>query len=183
MATPPTDQQLADIEARATAATPGPWGVYQFGGDSLIEIAAELEDTGTGYRARRTVARFDEEPMDNDPAHAEWTAEEDWAQVQADAAFVAAAREDVPALLAEVRRLRQQRAFLLDQLAKKDAASGAGDQALTGFLTAEQRAPYGDCGHDDYHAPHEWADRPGTWCPGHAVTSGSTTPTTAGETR
>ncbi|SFY52091.1 hypothetical protein [Streptomyces sp. F-1] len=22
------------------------------------------------------------------------------------------------------------------------------------------------CGHDDYHDPHEWADRPGTWCPG-----------------
>lgn len=22
------------------------------------------------------------------------------------------------------------------------------------------------CGHDDYHDPHEWADRPGVWCPG-----------------
>ncbi|MFF7130353.1 hypothetical protein [Streptomyces sp. NPDC008240] len=24
----------------------------------------------------------------------------------------------------------------------------------------------GPCGHDDYHDPHEWADRPGVWCPG-----------------
>lgn len=24
----------------------------------------------------------------------------------------------------------------------------------------------GPCGHDDYHDPHEWADRPGIWCPG-----------------
>lgn len=22
------------------------------------------------------------------------------------------------------------------------------------------------CGHDDYHDGHEWADRPGVWCPG-----------------
>lgn len=22
------------------------------------------------------------------------------------------------------------------------------------------------CGHDDYHDPHEWAERPGVWCPG-----------------
>jgi hypothetical protein len=105
---PLTTQQLDDIEARANAATPGPWGVYTFGGDSLIEIAADLEDTGCGYRARRTIARFEEEPLDNDPAHREWTAEEDWAQVQADAVFVARAPEDVPALLAEIRRLRAE---------------------------------------------------------------------------
>lgn len=131
-----TEQQLTDIEARAGAATPGPWGVYQFGGDSLIEIAADLEDTGTGYTARRTVARFDEEPMDNDPSHAEWSAEEDWAQVLADAEFVAHAREDVTALAAQVRRLQQQRKFLITQLAKRDAESGNADRALREFLGA-----------------------------------------------
>jgi hypothetical protein len=26
------------------------------------------------------------------------------------------------------------------------------------------------CGHDDYHDAHEWADRPGIWCPGHSLT-------------
>jgi hypothetical protein len=25
------------------------------------------------------------------------------------------------------------------------------------------------CGHDDYHDAHEWADRPGVWCPGHSL--------------
>jgi hypothetical protein len=132
---PLTEQQLADIEARASAATEGPWGVYQFGGDSLIEIAADLEDTGCGYRARRTICRFDEEPLDNDPAHREWTAEEDWAQVQADAEFAAHAREDVDALLAEVRRLKGQRKYLIAQLAKRDAESGRADEALRTFLT------------------------------------------------
>ncbi|MGW2725632.1 hypothetical protein [Streptomyces sp. NPDC001492] len=111
--TPLTDQQIADIEQHANAATDGPWGVYQYGGDSLIEIAADLEDTGCGYRARRTVCRFDEEPLDNDPAHREWTAEEDWAQVQADAAYIAAMSPDVAAaLVAEVRRLRAANAQL-----------------------------------------------------------------------
>lgn len=112
--TPPiTDQQLDAIEARATAATDGPWGVYQYGGDSLIEIAADLEETGHGYRARRTIARFDEEPLDNDPAHREWTAAEDWEQVQTDAAYIAAMSPDVAAaLVAEVRRLRAANAQL-----------------------------------------------------------------------
>ncbi|MFF7308126.1 hypothetical protein [Streptomyces sp. NPDC008137] len=129
-----TDQQLDDIEARHAAATAGPWGVYQFGGDSLIEVAADLKDTGTGYTARRTVARFDEEPLDNDPTHREWTAEEDWAQVQADAEFIAHAPEDVRALVAEVRRLQAQRRFLMRALAKRDAASGNADRAVREFL-------------------------------------------------
>lgn len=115
--------------------------------------------------------------------------------------------EDVPAMLAEVRRLRKQRKFLIDQIAKKDAASGAGDKALRRFLAAPdpicgdendgdwcelepghegrhradtvEWAASGDmaerltttrpCGHDDYHDPHEWADRPGVWCPGHST--------------
>ncbi|MFG2352630.1 hypothetical protein [Streptomyces sp. NPDC048521] len=106
----PHDPQPLNLDAIDTvidAATPGPWGVYQYGGDSLIEIAADLEDTGTGYSARRTICRFDEEPLDNDPAHREWTAEEDWAQVQADAAFIAAmSPETVKAMADEIRRLR-----------------------------------------------------------------------------
>lgn len=101
-----TDQQLTDIAARANAATAGPWGVYESG--TLIDVAADLEDTGCGYRARREIARFEDEPLDNDPAHKAWSAEEDWAQVQADAEFAAHARDDVPALLAEVRRLKAE---------------------------------------------------------------------------
>lgn len=129
--TPPTDQRLDAIEARARAATDGPWGVYQYGGDSLIEIAADLEDTGSGYRARRTVSRFDEEPLDNDPAHREWTAEEDWAQVQADAAYIAAMSPDVAAaLVAEIRRLRNEEAVAIEQVEKAFAAEVNDDRAL-----------------------------------------------------
>lgn len=135
MTTLPAEQQLAEIDAREAAATAGPWGVYESGG--LIEIAADLQETGHGYRARRGIARLEEEPLDNDPAHREWTAEQDWAQVQADAAFVSHARDDVRALLALVHRLQKQRKFLLDQIARKDAESGAGDRALAAFLAPD----------------------------------------------
>ncbi|WP_159399522.1 hypothetical protein [Streptomyces alboflavus] len=124
-------QREAEICERAEAATPGPWGVYEFGGGSLIEIAADLEETGHGYKARRGIARLDEEPLDNDPAHDEWTAEEDWAQVEADAKFVAHARDDVSALLAELAAVRAERdearATLreaCDQVAERDHEIG-----------------------------------------------------------
>lgn len=115
--TPDTSTRIDAIRAREQAATPGPWGVYVYGGDSLIEIAADLEDTGCGYSARRTVCRFDEDPLDNDPTHREWTAEEDWTQVQADAAFTANAREDVKLLLDRVAELEK----LVKQLADPEA--------------------------------------------------------------
>ncbi|MBE4790265.1 hypothetical protein [Streptomyces caniscabiei] len=99
-----TTQELDEIDARHKAATPGPWGVYEFGGGTAIDIAADLTDTGTGYRARREICRLEDEPLDNDPAHREWTAEEDWAQVRADAEFIAHAPQDVRLLLAELRR-------------------------------------------------------------------------------
>lgn len=129
-----TDLDLAPIEARHAAATKGPWGVYQYGGDSLIEIAADLQETGTGYRARRDVCRLDEEPMDNDPTHREWTAEEDWAQVQADSAFIAHAPADVDALLAEVHRLRAE-------LATARAAALTEGAAAIDHLRATMLAP------------------------------------------
>ena len=106
---PLTDQQLDDITARAKAATPGPWGVYEYGGGTKLDIAADLQDTGCGYRARREIASLEDEPLDNDPTHREWTAEEDWAQVQADAAFIAVMSPEVAqALVAEIRRLRAE---------------------------------------------------------------------------
>ncbi|MFE2384471.1 hypothetical protein [Streptomyces misionensis] len=102
-----TEIDLDAIDTAADAATPGPWDTYQYGG--LIEIAADLEDVGCGYSARRTITRLEEEPMDNDPSHREWSAEEDWGQVQADAAYIAAMPPEVAkALVAEVRRLRDQ---------------------------------------------------------------------------
>jgi hypothetical protein len=141
--TQPQPLDLDQIEARAAAATPGPWGVYEYGGDSLIEIAADLEDTGCGYRARRTVCRFDEEPLDNDPTHREWTAEEDWAQVQADAAFIAAmSPETVKAMAAEIRRLRAELATARDRytagLRKADEHVNAMSEELKRYADGEE---------------------------------------------
>ncbi|MFF0009625.1 hypothetical protein ACFYQT_40225 [Streptomyces tibetensis] len=113
MAEPLSDQQLDEIETRHRAATAGPWGVYESG--TMIDIAADLEDTGCGYRARREICRLEDEPLDNDPTHKEWTAGEDWAQVQADAAFIAHAPEDIRTLTAEVRSLRAELAAAREQ--------------------------------------------------------------------
>lgn len=79
---------------------------------------------------------------------------------------------DVPALLAEVRRLRQQNRILFRSLAIKSAKSGDADRALAAFLAADDPEFVGTrpCGHDDYHDPHEWHGRPGTWCPGISTT-------------
>lgn len=79
-----------------------------------------------------------------------WTLSEDYTDVLApdgsqvasywmtvDGTFIAHAPEDVRSLLAEIDRLKGQRKFLLGQLARKDAASGAADAALAAFLGSE----------------------------------------------
>ncbi|MFN7185996.1 MAG: hypothetical protein ACK5VE_06490 [Alphaproteobacteria bacterium] len=67
-----TEQELADLDALAAAATPGPWE----------QIDSRAYSSGTGLQ----VCLCNE--------------------TDADAAFIAAARTAVPALVAEVRRLR-----------------------------------------------------------------------------
>ena len=94
-----------EIRERAGAATPGPWGTRD-DGTGRHHIAADLKDTGCGFTCRRQVALTVDEPIDNDPAHREWDADEDDEQIAADAEFIAHARQDVPTLLAEVDRLR-----------------------------------------------------------------------------
>ncbi|HET6633805.1 MAG TPA: hypothetical protein VFH77_02135 [Streptomyces sp.] len=100
----------AEIRERAAAATAGPWGTYyenpQSDGVRLIDIAADLQDTGHGYRCRRYIAQTESGQIDNDPAHRDWDADQDNDQSAADAEFIAHAREDVPVLLAEIERLR-----------------------------------------------------------------------------
>jgi hypothetical protein len=76
-----TDDDLAAIEARCAAATPGPWKAWiegrdHFAGDSIITTA-------------------------NDDMYVS-------PPLEADLDFIAAARQDVPRLLAEVRRLRRR---------------------------------------------------------------------------
>lgn len=83
---PLTVQQLDEIATRATAATRGPW-------QGRAELASHIVCTATEDGSYSVL----------------WNAE--WA-TEADAAFTAHAREDVDALLAEVRRLNT----VLDQI-------------------------------------------------------------------
>jgi ribosomal protein L37AE/L43A len=47
--------------------------------------------------------------------------------------------EETAALVAELRHVQGQRRYLLGQLAKRDAETGAGDRALREFLTGEKQ--------------------------------------------
>jgi hypothetical protein len=118
--TPPTNQQLDDIEARANAATPGPWHLT----DADTIVAPLSTDTIADVWEPTGMSRNGE--------------------------FIEAAREAVPALVAEVRRLQTQRRILLGQLARKDAESGAGDKALREFLGGgDPAAPDPICGDEN----------------------------------
>lgn len=76
-----TEEELTAIEARATAATREPWVV----GDAYLPTVSLSVGQVSVYGMGMEVAEC---------------------QIDADAAFIAAARVDVPALVAEVRRLR-----------------------------------------------------------------------------
>jgi hypothetical protein len=145
----PNSPDLDAIETRTNAATPGPWctdswEIYQ-GTAYVPGISMWIGETCRGTTSPE--------------------------QDRADAEFVAAARTDVPALLAEVARLKRQREYLLGQLAKRDAESGREEAALRKLLASEEPI-CGDendgdwceleTGHDGNHRADtaEWAPTP-----------------------
>lgn len=88
-----TSDELTAIEARANAATPGLWKV-------------------DGYQVWHVGARYQNESDPHmllmmDGCHCE--------RCESDRAFVAAARSDVPALVAEVRRLMDALDYVLGE--------------------------------------------------------------------
>ena len=85
MAPPLTDAELDEIDARANAATEGPWEI-----DSARDVIGQM---GDGDVYRHTVA------FACDMLAAETVADED-------IAFIVSARTDIPRLVAEVRELR-----------------------------------------------------------------------------
>lgn len=104
------EAKLSEIEARARAATPGPWLVC------AAEDAAEglpVAFFGRGSGPKDVAVRSDGPPRG--------TADDD-------AAFVAHAREDVPALVAEVRRLQKANEALV---AAFDAALARSHDRIT----------------------------------------------------
>ncbi|MEV1040399.1 hypothetical protein AB0J01_27670 [Streptomyces sp. NPDC050204] len=109
-------EYLAEVHARQAAATEGDWGVCDEG--TLVEVVAGLQENSTGYHCRRQIARLDEEPIDNIREHADWDAKQDYAQLLADAEFMAKARTDVQRLLgiiAEEHRRANELAALLEK--------------------------------------------------------------------
>lgn len=91
-----TDDELKKIEARANAATRGPWNA-NFVSDPVTVFGGECDCRG--YPDSVAVASKPEpDPLDEKCTHIKWID---------NMRFIAHAREDVPALVAEVRRLRE----------------------------------------------------------------------------
>lgn len=98
---------LDTIQARANAATPGPWDYFD--GDDYADIAADYHQTGRGsYTCRQGIARIEADSFFDDPAHEDADEDDAADQMRSNAAFIVAARTDVPALIARVRDLQQQ---------------------------------------------------------------------------
>ena len=99
------EAKLQEIEARANAATPGPWI-----GDGEFGFVFQR-----GASRAHCIARLDHEDVRDTSG--------------ADLAFIAHARTDVPALIAEVRRLRAEHAAALDA-ARREGAEGMREAAV-----------------------------------------------------
>ena len=90
-----TDLDLAAIRARAEAATKGPWEVCAFdSGHSKFEMSVSVITESAGDRI-----------CDMDGLGRTWNEIDARDDGMADAEFIAHAREDIPALLAELDRL------------------------------------------------------------------------------
>lgn len=87
MATPMSEQELDRIEARARAATPGPWVSFVEGRDHT---------SGSSFIKTRSAAGARGADIELSGATA------------ADQDFIANARHDIPVLLDEIRRLRAE---------------------------------------------------------------------------
>lgn len=91
-----TSDRIAEIRARAGAATPGPWGT-EYDGKGTYHVHARLRTTPS-------------EGMASDGVVASLTGRHGDSQVYRDARFVAHAREDIPFLLDRVAKLERLQA-------------------------------------------------------------------------
>lgn len=104
---PLTDEELDELEELAGAATPGPWFVRSLDDADAMSLVAvsTVPDTGLGERwpgfDHRDIvaATLIQQPRYVDAADERW---------DENARFIAAARDTVPRLVAEIRRLRHQ---------------------------------------------------------------------------
>lgn len=104
---PLTHEELAAIEQVAQAATPGPWFVRHLDDDAAMNLVAisTVPDTGRGERwpdfdhDEIVAATLIQRPRYVDVHDERW---------DENARFIANARQDIPRLVAEIKRLRGQ---------------------------------------------------------------------------
>jgi hypothetical protein len=102
---PMTEQELAEIGDLADAATPGPWYVRHLDDDYAMNLVAVSTTPDSGRNERWpgfdhheiVAATLVQQPRYVDVADERW---------DENAHFIADARQSVPRLIAEVRRLR-----------------------------------------------------------------------------
>lgn len=124
-----TEEELAAIEARADAATPGPWG-YERSDGSLWKITPAYEDEDDDGEFVTQDEVFSAQIGDLQPSGLTWE------MTHRNGEFVAHARADVPALLAEVRLLRRVIQDQQEESALYDAGVKAGVKQVEGRLRA-----------------------------------------------
>jgi hypothetical protein len=107
---PLADRDLAEIEERVQAATPGPWFVRYLDDDVAMNLVAVSTAPDTSLAERWPAFDHREIITATLVQHPHYVdvADERWDE---NAAFIAHARADVPRLIAEIRRLR----ILLEQ--------------------------------------------------------------------
>lgn len=111
---------LKAIEQRVEAARPGPWHVYDRG--IGFEVHSVHSGSNSGYCHLPTCHTLTDGQRDT--------------LAPGDAAFVAAARQDVPALIEEIRRLRE----VMSEAAHRAAddammyTDGIGEHSIADFL-------------------------------------------------
>ncbi|MHA6765719.1 hypothetical protein [Streptacidiphilus sp. PAMC 29251] len=107
MPDPLTDEELDQLEELASAATPGPWYMRLLDDQDAMGLVtvSTVPDTGLGERWPHfdhheiVAATLVQQPRYVAPADGRW---------DENARFIAAARQAVPLLVDEIRRLRAQ---------------------------------------------------------------------------
>jgi hypothetical protein len=109
MSAPLTSERLAEIAARAEAATPGPWGSHRdLAGVYTVQVNPRVIP-GFGSVTEGDVAQI-------------LTREDD--KAYANVRFIAHAREDVPALLARIAELEDFKRRVIEEVEEfEDAAN------------------------------------------------------------
>nr|WP_063818120.1 hypothetical protein [Herbidospora sakaeratensis] len=155
---PMTDEELAAIEELVEASTPGPWHVRLLHDDWAMSLVAvsTTPDTGRGERRPEfghheiVAATLIQQPRYADVADGRW---------DENARFIAEARQHVPQLIAEVRRLRRLLAESGNDHAKTEAAHGTAEPEA-GRDHAEPEAGHGPAEPGAGHGPEGLAASP-----------------------